>query len=238
MIIIPARIGSTRYPKKILADIGGEPMVVKTAKAVAGVDRVAVATDSGEVVDICGKHGIEAVMTSPNHQSGTDRLDEAATSLGLAQNEIIINVQGDEPFIEAEVVQAVRDLTKSHAHNDQILLNSAYKAISGHKADDPDTVKVVTNASGHALYFSRSRLPYPREAYDAYKGHLGIYGYTRKALGIFCSLKPAPLEQVEKLEQLRALHHGYKIAMTEVQTQSFGIDTPADLEEAKKVYGF
>ena len=235
MIIIPARIGSSRFPNKVLADIGGMPMVVRTAKAVEEIDDVVIATDSQEVIDIAQEHGIKAVMTSEHHQSGTDRIYDAAQTLGLKEDEIIINVQGDEPFIETNVVQAIYDLTKKNKDNERIMMNSCYKVISNPEADDPNIVKVVTDEEDIALYFSRAKVPYPRDHhFDAYKGHLGIYGFTVRSLRNFCALSPAPLESIEKLEQLRALYHGYEVAMIEVNTESFGIDTPEDLEKAVK----
>ncbi len=237
MIIIPARIGSSRFPNKVLAEIGGIPMVVRTAMAVGDIDKVVIATDSQEVMAIAHKHGIKAVMTSDHHQSGTDRIYEAVQKLGLPEHEIIINVQGDEPFIETNVVEAVYHLTKKNKDETEIMMNSCYKNITNPEADDPNLVKVVTDKDDIALYFSRAKIPYPRDHhFDRYKGHLGIYGFTVKSLQMFCSLSAAPLEHIEKLEQLRALYHGYKIAMTEVETQSFGIDTPEDLERAVKYH--
>ncbi len=233
MIIIPARIGSSRFPNKVLADIGGIPMVIRTAMTVANIDTVVIATDSQEVIDLAKQHNIQAVMTSTAHQSGTDRIYEAAQKLKLSHNEIIINVQGDEPFIETEVVQAIYNLTKKNKDNQRVMMNSCYKTITNPEADDPNIVKVVTDETDIALYFSRAKIPYPRDHhFDAYKGHLGIYGFTMSSLTTFCTLTPAPLESIEKLEQLRTLYHGYKIAMTEVETESFGIDTPEDLEKA------
>lgn len=235
MIIIPARIASSRFPNKVLADIGGLPMVIKTAKAVQEIDKVAIATDSEEVLKIAKEHGIEAVLTSESHTSGTDRIYEAAQKLNLNDNEIIINVQGDEPFIEKEVVQAVYDLTTHNRDNEQIMMNSCYKCISKHDADDPNLVKVVTNKDEVALYFSRAKIPFVREeSIENYKGHIGIYGFTKKSLSTFCQLPSAPLEELEKLEQLRTLYHGYQVAMVEVSTKSFGIDTKEDLTKALK----
>jgi len=235
MIIIPARIGSSRFPNKVLADIGGMPMVVRTAKAVEDIDDVVIATDSQEVVEMASKHDIKAVLTSTEHQSGTDRIYEAAQKLDLGKDEIVINVQGDEPFIESEVVQAIYDLTKANRENERIMMNSCYKTISNPEADDPNIVKVVTDNDDIALYFSRAKVPYPRDHhFDAYKGHLGIYGFTVRSLQKFCMLEPAPLEDIEKLEQLRALFHGFEVAMVEVDTESFGIDTMDDLEKAIK----
>jgi len=216
MIIIPARLGSTRFPKKVLADIGGTPMVVATANAVKSVDDVAVATDSKEVIDVCKSYNIKAVMTSSEHKSGTDRINEAAARLGLDDNEIIINVQADEPFIEPEVVEKLKKLVVATSNNNQIMICSVYKLISKEDAKDPNIVKVVTDESGFAIYFSRSMIPYARvSGFDGYKGHLGLYGFTRKSLSQFCNLPHAPLEHIEKLEQLRALSHGFKIAMIE-----------------------
>jgi 3-deoxy-manno-octulosonate cytidylyltransferase (CMP-KDO synthetase) len=235
MIIIPARIGSSRFPNKVLADIGGMPMVVRTAKAVESIDDVVIATDSKEVMQIAKAHNIRAVITSDKHQSGTDRIYEAAKILELAEDEVIINVQGDEPFIETEVVEAIYKLTTKNKNNASIMMNSCYKIISNPEADDPNIVKVVTDKNDIALYFSRAKIPYPRDHhFNTYKGHLGIYGFTMKSLESFCNSVPAPLEDIEKLEQLRALYHGYHIAMIEVATKSFGIDTPEDLEKAIK----
>ncbi len=235
MIVIPARIGSTRFPNKILADIGGIPMVIRTAKAVQSIDDVLIATDSNEVIVLAKKYGFEAVMTSNEHQSGTDRIFEAASLAKLTNNEIVINVQADEPFIETSVVKAVYELTRSNIIDESILMNSCYKILNSSEADDPNLVKTVIDANGMALYFSRAKIPYPRDHhFDDYKGHLGIYGFTMKGLKTFCNLPHAPLEHIEKLEQLRALYHGYNIAMVEVETQSFGIDTPEDLERALK----
>lgn len=233
MIIIPARIGSSRFPNKVLADIGGMPMVIRTAKAVENIDHVVIATDSQEVIDIAKEHHIQAVMTSEEHNSGTDRIYEAVQKLNLDDSEIVINVQGDEPFIETQVVQSIYDLTKHNQDNDRVMMNSCYKNITNPEADDPNIVKVVTDSEDIALYFSRAKVPYPRDHhFDAYKGHVGIYGFTVRSLRDFCMLDAAPLEEIEKLEQLRALYHGYEVAMTEVSTESFGIDTPEDLEKA------
>ncbi len=237
MIIIPARIGSSRFPNKVLADIGGIPMVIRTAMAVQDIDQVTIATDSQEVIDIARSHNIKAVMTLQSHKSGTDRIYEAAKILKLSENEIILNVQGDEPFIETEVVNAVHNLTKRNIGNENILMNSCYKFISNPEADDPNIVKVVTDKNDIALYFSRAKIPYPRDHhFDLYKGHLGIYGFTMKSLETFCKSTPAALEEIEKLEQLRVLYHGYSIAMVEVKTESFGIDTQEDLEKALRYH--
>jgi 3-deoxy-manno-octulosonate cytidylyltransferase (CMP-KDO synthetase) len=212
-------------------------MVIRTAKAVANIDKVAIATDSQEVVAMAKSYGIEAIMTAVSHNSGTDRIFEAAEKLGLSDDEVIINVQGDEPFIEEEVVRAVFDLTVKNKDNPKIMMNSCYKLMKSPEADDPNIVKLITSIDNLALYFSRAKIPYPRDHhFNDYKGHLGIYGFTKKSLELFCKLSPAPLEEIEKLEQLRALCHDFSISMVEVQTKSFGIDTIEDLENALKVH--
>ena len=237
MIIIPARLGSSRFPSKVLADVAGMPMVIKTAKAVEDIDKVVIATDSKEVLDIAKSFNIEAVITSSLHRSGTDRIYEAAKKLSLDESEIIINVQADEPFIESKVVESVYNLTKKHIDSDIVLATSAYKKVTNPEADDPNIVKVVTDSSDIALYFSRSKIPYPRDHhFDEYKAHLGLYGYTMRSLSIYCSLAKSSLEDIEKLEQLRILEAGYKIAMVEVESNSFGIDTYEDLERALRIH--
>ncbi|MEA3288604.1 MAG: 3-deoxy-manno-octulosonate cytidylyltransferase [Campylobacterota bacterium] len=236
MIIIPARLNSSRFENKIMADILGLPMVIRTAKRVESLDRVVIATDCQDVIELASKHGIEAVMTSSEHQSGTDRINEAANNLNITDDDIVVNVQADEPFIEPEVVQAVIEAVKSN--NNQFNMVSCYKEISSNLADDPNHVKVVCDAIGDAVYFSRSKIPYHRDHYDEtlYKGHLGIYGFNKKSLNQFCSWENSSLEGIEKLEQLRALSKGERIKMVKVQSKSFGIDTKEDLENALKIF--
>ena len=239
MIIIPARLNSSRFANKILVDIMGLPMVIKTAKQVSCLDDVTIATDSQEVVELAKKHNINAVMTSSAHQSGTDRINEAANILGLKEDDIIINVQGDEPFIEPEVVEAVINRVKQVSlNNEDILMVSCYKKISSELADDPNHVKVLLNAQNNAVYFSRSKIPYHRDHYEnsSYNGHLGIYGFTKKSLNEFCNLESSKIENIEKLEQLRAIDNEKKIAMVEVVSKSFGIDTEEDLKNALKIF--
>ena len=228
MIIIPARMASNRFPNKILADINGLPMVIATASRVSKLDRVVIATDTQEVIELAAKYGYEAVMTGSYHKSGTDRINEAALGLDIDDNEVIVNVQADEPFIEPNVVQSVIDRVK----NGDCFMVSCYKVIDSAFADDPNHVKVITDIDDNAIYFSRSKIPYDREKHLGYFGHLGIYGFTKKSLDEFCKLSPAPLENIEKLEQLRAIYHGKKITMLRVESESFGIDTKEDLEKA------
>lgn len=237
MILIPARIASNRFPNKVLANINGLPMVIATAKQVSNLDKVAIATDSKEIVNLARDYGFMAFMTRVEHQSGTDRINEAVHKLGLADDEIIVNVQADEPFIEPQVVQKVIDrVQRSIDEHENIMMTSCYKLIDDTEANDPNHVKVITDIHGYAIYFSRSKIPYDREKYDSYFGHLGIYGFTKKSLNDFCSLPSTPLENIEKLEQLRAIYHGEKVAMIEVQSKSFGIDTKEDLAKALKQF--
>ncbi len=236
MIIIPARLKSSRFENKILVDILGLPMVIRTAKQVESLDSVVIATDSQEVIDLAKEYDIQAVLTATTHESGTDRINEAVNILNLKDDEIIINVQADEPFIEPEVVQSIINNVK--ANKSSFNMVSCYKEISSNLADDPNHVKVVLDENSNGIYFSRSKVPYHRDHYDnsTFNGHLGIYGFTKKSLNEFCSLKPTSLENIEKLEQLRAISHGLTISMVKVQSKSFGIDTVADLENALKVF--
>ncbi|MCI4400102.1 MAG: 3-deoxy-manno-octulosonate cytidylyltransferase [Campylobacteraceae bacterium] len=236
MIIIPARLASTRFPGKITADVLGLPMVIRCAKNVSSVDDVVVACDDESVKELCTSYGIKAVITSKEHNSGTDRINEAVKLLGLSDGEIIVNVQADEPFLEKEVVAAVKELVKNERNS--FKMASCYKSIDKHMAENPNMVKVITDKDGYAIYFSRSIIPYDRDGgfYD-YNGHLGIYGFDVISLREFCALGSSRLENIEKLEQLRAIEAGYKIKMAKVETKSFGIDTPEDLAEALAVFG-
>ena len=236
MIIIPARLNSSRFENKILVDILGLPMVIRTAKRVQELDSVVIATDSEDVIKLAKQYDIKAVLTSSKHQSGTDRINEAANILGLKDNDIIINVQADEPFIEPSVVSAVIDAVKNNQNDFNMV--SCYKDISSELADDPNHVKVIIDQNNNAIYFSRSKIPYHRDHYESslYKGHLGIYGFTKKGLNHFCMLPHASLENIEKLEQLRAIAAGLSISMVKVESKSFGIDTQVDLENALKLF--
>jgi len=239
MIIIPARLNSSRFQNKILADILGLPMVIRTAKQVSMLDDVTIATDSQEVITLAKEHGINAIMTSSTHQSGTDRINEAAKKLNLKDDDIVINVQADEPFIETEVIKAVINRVEQVKNKkEDIMIVSCHKKISSELADDPNHVKVLLNGKGNATYFSRSKIPYHRDHYEesTYYGHLGIYGFTVKSLDEFCKLPTALTEHIEKLEQLRAIYHEKRIAMVEVESKSFGIDTEEDLRNALKIF--
>ena len=236
MIIIPARLKSSRFEHKVLADIDGLPMVIRTAKQVESLDEILIATDSQKVMDIAKEYNFNAVMTSESHTSGTDRINEACEKLNLSDDEIVVNVQADEPFIEPSVIKAVIDRVKK-AKDENIMMTSCYKMIDSELADDPNHVKVIIDENSNAIYFSRVKIPYNREhIHIDYFGHLGIYGFTRKSLREFCALDSAPLEDIEKLEQLRAIYHSKKIAMVKVESKSFGIDTEADLKRALELF--
>ena len=237
MIIIPARLASTRFPQKVLADIGGLPMVVRTAKRVEHLDRVVVAADDESIIATCKAHGIEAMLTSTTHKSGTDRINECANILKLQDDEIIINVQADEPFIEPEVVEALIAKLKTLQKKDEpFIMGSCYNAINAESAEDPNLVKVVLDSDNNAIYFSRSLIPYNRSGRANYFGHIGIYGFSKKSLKEFCNLDDAPIEDIEGLEQLRAIHHQKKITMLKVASTGFGIDTKDDLARAIEIF--
>jgi len=237
MIIIPARLASTRFPQKVLADIGGLPMVVRTAKQVEHLDRVVVAADDEKIIEICKEYGVEAMLTSTTHKSGTDRINECATILNLKDDELIINVQADEPFIEPSVVKSlILKLKALQKNKEPFIMGSCYNAINAESAEDPNLVKVVLDDEDNAIYFSRSKIPFNQGGGAKYFGHIGIYGFSKKSLSEFCNLKDAPIEDIEKLEQLRAIYHQKKITMVKVSSTGFGIDTKEDLARAVEIF--
>jgi 3-deoxy-manno-octulosonate cytidylyltransferase (CMP-KDO synthetase) len=240
-VLIPARMSSTRLPNKPLADIGGLPMIVRVAQRalLSQASRVVVACDSAQIVAACAAHGINAVLTRADHPSGSDRLSEACSLLGLADDEIVVNVQGDEPLIDPLLINAVADAVQKQP---KVPMGTAAHAIDN-AADmvNPNLVKVVLNAAGHALYFSRSLIPFNRDgkAYGhpsapAPLRHVGIYSYRVGFLRLFPTLPQAPCELSESLEQLRALWHGHAIAVhIAAAAPGPGVDTPQDLERVR-----
>ena len=245
-VLIPARLASTRLPNKPLADIGGIPMVVRVAQRVLSLAssaypiRVVVAADSPEIIAACQAYGIEAVLTRIDHPSGSDRLAEACQLLGLTDQEIVVNVQGDEPLIEPLLVGAVADLL---IQRPQASMSTAAHAINN-RADflNPNVVKVVLDALGLALYFSRAPIPHWRDQASPAAGplplrHIGIYAYRVGFLRQFPALTQAPHEITEALEQLRALWHGHRIAVhVSDLAPGPGVDTPEDLERVRKIF--
>jgi 3-deoxy-manno-octulosonate cytidylyltransferase (CMP-KDO synthetase) len=245
-VLIPARLASTRLPDKPLADIAGLPMVVRVAQRVqsglpAGA-RVVVAADHADILQACRNHGVAAVLTRTDHASGSDRLAQACDLLALDDAEIVVNVQGDEPLIDPSLAGAVARLLEQCPHT---AMGTAAHAL--HDARDfhnPNVVKVVVDASGHAMYFSRAPIPCWRDGTDlrapaelSALRHIGIYSYRAAFLRRFPLLHAAPHEQAEALEQLRALWHGYRIAVHISDTApQGGIDTPEDLARVRAFF--
>lgn len=233
-IIIPARYGSTRLEGKPLLEVEGKPIiqwVVETAKSVSGVDYVIVATDDERILDACAKFGADAQMTSKNHKSGTDRIAEVAEK--LPDVKYIVNLQGDEPMMPKEAIQTVIDSLKNDSNAD---ISTLIRPENDEKElQNPNLVKCVRANNGYALYFSRSKIPYERNAADGdFYAHLGIYGYTREALFKMKNLPQTSLEKTESLEQLRALQNGMKIITNIVNVKPIGIDTIEDFERFKQ----
>ncbi len=246
-VLIPARLASTRLPGKPLADIGGVPMVVRVARRVtplanpSGTVRVVVAADGPEIIAACRIHHIEAVLTRADHPSGSDRLAEACQLLGLGGDEIVVNVQGDEPLIDPSLVGAVAQLLIGQP--DASMSTAAHAIETLADFTNPNVVKVVLDARGTAMYFSRSPIPHWRDGPDclptpAPLRHIGIYGYRVSFLRQFPKLARAPLEVTEALEQLRAMWHGHRIAVhIAAKAPGPGVDTPEDLERVRRLFG-
>jgi 3-deoxy-manno-octulosonate cytidylyltransferase (CMP-KDO synthetase) len=231
LIVVPSRLGSTRFSKKVLAPLDGKPIVrwCWEAATAAKVGDVLIATEAQEVADAVTAFGGKAVMTSASCQSGTDRCFEAAKG---RRDDFIINVQGDQPFIKPETIRAVVKLLQEDRMVD--IATAVMKLEDAQRASDPNVVKVAMNAQKRCLYFSRSLIPFPRNPATArYWEHLGIYGFKRAALERFVSLPPSPLEVTESLEQLRALEAGMTIAAAVVEDFPVAIDTPEDLSRAE-----
>ena len=237
LVVIPARLGSTRLPHKPLQLLAGEPLIVRVARHVEEMelaDRVVVATDAEEVAQVVRAMGAEVVFTRPEHVSGTDRVAEVAAAAGFESYDVIVNVQGDEPFMpRAALVGAV---ARVQAGDD---VGTAAAPLDPAEADDPARVKVVCDMKGRALYFSRARIPHWRDGGDAPAGtwwqHLGLYAFRRAALMRWTTLEPTPLEVAERLEQLRALQHGFTIGVALLDEPApAGIDTPEDLRRAER----
>lgn len=232
--IIPARYISTRLPGKPLADICGKPMirhVYERALCCDRLDKVFVATDDERIADAVGAFGGACVMTRADHESGTDRLAEAADALGLAEGDIIVNIQGDEPLLEPAMVDTLVDAVLAPPRPDMATL--AFACSNRDELYYQHIVKVVVDRSGKALYFSRAPIPFWRDvqAEPAFLKHLGFYAYEKAFLSRFTTLPPGKLERIEKLEQLRALENGYSIRVALSPFDSESVDTPEDLEK-------
>ena len=246
VVLIPARMSSSRLPRKALADIHGKPMVVRAAEQAAKsrAVRVVVATDHEEIFAACQAHNIEVVMTGEYHESGTTCLAEAAQLLGLSADTVVVNVQGDEPLIDPKLVDQTAAV---------LVENGAPMATAAHEIHDfdefmnPNVVKVVLCRQGRALYFSRAPIAYPRDSMragertlpqaDAPLRHIGIYAYRAGFLNEYAQMSASPLENIESLEQLRVLWHGHPIAVEIVaQAPAAGVDTQEDLERVRAVF--
>jgi len=244
-VIIPARMASTRLPRKPLADINGLPMIVRVARQAArsGAERVVVAADHADIASACAAHGVECMMTGPDHVSGSDRLAEAASLLGLADDRIVVNVQGDEPLIDPALIDACAALLQ--ARPGCVMSTAAHAIDDTAEFIDTNVVKVVCDRHGHALYFSRAPIPWWRDgAVDgqarpgdpAPLRHIGLYAYRAAYLRLFASREATALERCESLEQLRALWHGDRIAVhVTLHRPGPGVDTPADLERVRRL---
>ncbi len=246
VVIIPSRMKSTRLPEKPLKDIAGKPMVVRVAERAmqSGADSVVVAVDHPDIVRACEKHGVRALLTDPNHPTGTDRLAEAAGLLGLDPDTIVVNVQGDEPLIPVEVIgQVARVLENSP---DCAIATAAHPITSEESFRNPNVVKVELDRAGRAMTFTRAPVPWPRDAFREGRPmpeghgalhHIGLYAYRAGFLAKFPTLERAPIEASESLEQLRAMWHGYKIAVMVLPDDlPAGVDTQEDLDRVRAIW--
>jgi 3-deoxy-manno-octulosonate cytidylyltransferase (CMP-KDO synthetase) len=246
-VLIPARYASTRLPGKPLSDICGKPMVVRVAeRAIAsGAQRVVIATDDERIRAASLEHGVDAVLTRADHPTGTDRLAEAAAQLKLDDRAIVVNVQGDEPLLEPALIREVAEELRAHA--DASIATACHVVEDPAEAFNPNVVKVVLDHAGYALYFSRATIPWARDAFALDRSkiprglplyrHYGLYAYRVGFLRHYPSLAPAQIERFEALEQLRALWHGFRIAVRiTVGTPAPGVDTQADLDRVRALY--
>jgi 3-deoxy-manno-octulosonate cytidylyltransferase (CMP-KDO synthetase) len=247
-VVIPARYASTRLPGKPLLDIGGKPMVVHVADRAraSGALEVIVATDHQDIAAAVARHGHQALMTRSDHASGTDRIAEVAAQRRYPPERIIVNVQGDEPLVEAGLIRSVAKRLADHA--DAAMATACCPLADATQLVNPNVVKVVLDKNGYALYFSRAPIPYARDAFangisaipaglPVYR-HIGIYAYRAAFLASYAQLAPAPLEQFEALEQLRALWHGHRISVAVTAAAPHaGVDTAEDLERARALLG-
>lgn len=244
-VLVPARLKSTRLPRKVLADLGGVPMVVRVARraAASSAARVVVAADDDEIVQACRTHAVDCVLTDPEHPTGSDRLAQACALLGLQGDDAVVNVQGDEPLIDPALIDACAALLASRP--ECVMSTAAHEIDHVDELLNPNVVKVVLDGSARALYFSRAPIPWWRDGHaqgvrqlpqPAPLRHIGIYGYRASFLRRFPQLPPSPLEAIESLEQLRVLWHGERIAVHVSDTRPGpGIDTPEDLARVRQL---
>jgi len=246
IVIIPARLSSSRLPRKVLLDLGGKSVVQRVyeqVKKAKNIDDVYIATDSIEVRDVCTKFTENIILTSKDHESGTDRIAEAVKQI---ECDVVINVQGDEPFIEPKLIDELALIFEQD--NDVNMASAMHKIALVDDLKNPNVVKVILNKNNEAIYFSRSIIPHHRDEWDTllnhhttipsslhFYRHLGIYAYTKTFLLQYAQMEMTYLERLEKLEQLRVIENGYKIRMVETAYESIGIDTQTDYEKAVKM---
>ena len=230
--VIPARLASTRLPRKMLREIAGKPLVGWVYEAVRSSHLLAdviVATDSEEILEACGRHGWKAQMTSDTHRSGTERVHEVSN---LIEADVYVNVQGDEPLVRAEQIASLVEVMK----DPEVQVGTVKTPCPLEDVDNPNAVKVVTAPDGRALYFSRATIPFDRDGTrPSYFKHLGLYAYRKPALDLFITLPESTLERSERLEQLRFLENGISIYMGETAYDSVGVDTEADLQRVAEI---
>jgi len=247
VVLVPARMASSRLPGKPLADIGGVPMIVRVAQRAArsSANRVVVAADHVDIVDACKAHGVSALLTRTDHPTGSDRLAEACELLGLDGESVVVNVQGDEPLIDPELIDACAALLAQHP--ECVMSTAAHAIDSIEDLDNTNVVKVVLDAAGRALYFSRAAIPWARDARAAGANplpptlaplrHMGLYAYQAGFLRRFPTLPVSPIETIEALEQLRVLWHGHRIVVHVTDARPGpGVDTPADLARVRALF--
>lgn len=238
-IIIPARFASTRLPGKPLLDICGKPMIQRVVEQanLCQANRVIVATDDQRIADAVSPYGTEVCMTRRDHESGTERLAEVVANSGIADDEVIVNIQGDEPLIPPVLVDQVAQLLIDDPSSPMATLSAPVH--DAEQVQDPNVVKVVCDKQGHALYFSRAPIPFARDGqWDVthYQRHIGMYGYRAGFLDKYIHMAISPLEQIEKLEQLRVLWHGYSIKLAQAVVEpGVGVDTQADLDKVRQI---
>lgn len=244
VIVIPARLDSSRLPKKVLLDLKGKTIIQRVyeqCKKVNNIDAIYIATDSQEINRACNGFTNNVILTKTTHKSGTDRIGEAVAQIDC---DIVINVQGDEPFIEPKLVEK---LVKQFDNQDILMASAMSRILDFKDLQNSNVVKVTVDNQQNALYFSRSLIPFPRDFKDIlasnkeleklhFYRHIGIYGYRKEFLQTYVKMNQSPLEKIEKLEQLRALENGYKIKMIEAESSLIGIDTIEDYQEALKKY--
>ena len=245
-VLVPARLASTRLPGKPLADIGGLPMIVRVAQraALSGAFRVVVAADHADIINACAAHGVHALLTRDDHATGSDRLAEACAQLGLDGTDLVVNVQGDEPLIDPELIVACALLLSQRP--DCVMSTAAHGIDTLDEFENPNVVKVVLDAASRALYFSRAPIPWWRDArasgavpvpQPAPLRHIGLYAYRAGFLRRFSTLEPSPLESIEALEQLRVLWHGERIAVhVSDKRPGAGVDTAEDLARVRALF--